>query len=226
MGRLIVIDGVDSSGKQTQAKLLAEGLRDRGYSVREITFPNYESDSSALVKMYLGGSFGDKPDDVNPYAASTFYAVDRYASMKIDWGKAINGDEVVIADRYVSSNIIHQAAKIQDEIEKAQFIEWLNDLEFEKLALPRPDITIFLDMPVKHALELMRERANKITGEAQKDIHENNTEYLYSSYNNAIGVCDKMNWTKISCVQNDKIKTILEINQEILSKVLDILTNS
>ncbi len=222
MGILIAIDGVDASGKQTQTELLLKRLRN-SREARLVSFPAYESDSSALVKMYLNGNFGKDPKDVSAYAASVFFAADRYATYKSDWGKAYNGGEVIIADRYVSSNMIHQAGKLDTEAEKLDFLNWLFDLEFVKLELPKPDITIFLDMPPEWGARLMRERANKITGKEQKDIHESNGEYLQKSYDNALFVAERYGWEIISCVDNGRLRTIEEIHEDIYDRISGII---
>ena len=159
MGILIAIEGTDSSGKQTQSELLYKKLCDEGINARLVSFPAYESDSSALVKMYLAGDFGNNPKDVNAYAASTFYAVDRFATFRKDWGKDYDNGTVIIADRYVPSNLIHQASKIDTVKEKKEFIEWIDELEYKHLGLPRPNVTLFLDMPVDTAQRLMAARS-------------------------------------------------------------------
>ena len=158
--KLIVIEGVDASGKQTQSDLLYAHLRSDGVSAAKIGFPNYGSASSALVKMYLNGEFGTDAEAINPYAASAFFAVDRVASIFGDWREKIENSDVVIADRYVTSNMIHQASKIKNEAEKRAFLDWLYDFEYEKLKLPKPNLVIFLDMPAESAMELMKKRPN------------------------------------------------------------------
>ena len=219
MGKLIAIDGVDASGKQTHCELLYEKLIKNGIKARKISFPMYESNSSALVKMYLSGEFGDKPEDVSAYAASSFFAADRFATYKTDWGKDYNSDTVIIADRYVSSNMIHQASKLSGD-EKNKFLEWLDHFEHEIYALPRSDITIFLDMPPEYGAMLMKDRENKFSKESQKDIHERNKEYLTESYKNACFIAQKYNWKKISCVKDNAIRTIDEINDEIYNIII------
>lgn len=220
MGKLIVLEGVDASGKATQAARLTENLRARGARVRQISFPNYESDSSALVRMYLGGAFGSAAGDVNAYAASAFYAVDRFASWRTDWGAFLDeADSVLVADRYVSSNMVHQAAKFNDPAEKAAFLQWVDDFEYEKLGLPRPAAVLFLDMPPAFARELMRERANKITGDAQKDIHERDAAHLTRAYENACAVAEQCGWHTVHCVQGGAVRTIDEIQNEIFEIV-------
>lgn len=222
MGKLIAIDGVDASGKQTHAEILFEKLKNMGKKVRLVSFPAYDKPSSALVKMYLSGDFGEKPEDVSAYAASTFFAADRFSTYRTDWGKDYEDDTIIIADRYVTSNMIHQASKLKKE-ERSEFLDWLDNFEYNIYSLPRPDVTIFLDMPPEFGAELMRERENKFSGESQKDIHERNKEYLKESYDNACFVAEKYSWQKISCVKDEKIRTIEEINEEIFNIVLGIL---
>lgn len=217
-GKLIVIEsGSDASGKATQSKLLFDRLKKENYNIRKIEFPNYKSESSALVKMYLNGDFGKDPEDVNPYVASTFYAVDRFASYKTEWKKFYEDGGIIIADRYTTSNMVHQASKINNMIEKDKFLEWLRDFEYKLYALPEPDCVIFLDMPTEYSKTLMEERKNKFTGADEKDIHEKNYNYLVESYNNALYVADKYNWNKINCVAMGKIKTVEEIHGKIYS---------
>lgn len=215
---LIVFEGVDSSGKETQSNLYFEYLKSKGIPALKITFPDYDSVSSALVKMYLGGEFGSSADDVSPYAASTFFAVDRFASYKKKWGKFLKDGGVVIADRYVTSNIIHQASKLKTEREKDEFIAWLQDFEYVKLGLPRPDKVIFLDMPPQFAKELMEKRKNKITGEEEKDIHEKDIKHIENAYNNACLISDKLSWTRIRCVSGG-IRSVEDIQEEIRKSV-------
>lgn len=218
MKKLIVVDGVDSSGKETNTNYIYELLKASGENVIKISFPNYISPSSSLVKMYLQGDFGENPNDVSAYAASIFYAIDRYASYKTLWG---DFDGIIVADRYTTSNMVHQAAKIDDEKEKEKFLEWLEDLEFEKLGIPRPDKIIFLNMPVWAAEQLMANRKNKITGENEKDIHEKNSEYLKKSYDNAMYVAKKFGWTVVDCTEGDRIKSLEEIQKELKKIVLE-----
>lgn len=224
MGILIAIDGVDASGKQTHTKMLYEKLKNEGRNVRLISFPDYESNSSSLVKMYLSGKFGDNPEDVNAYAASSFFAADRFASYKMNWKEEYEKeDTIIIADRYTSSNMIHQASKIDSEEEKNKFLMWLCELEFEIYEIPKPDITFFLDMPVKYAKKLMLNRENKFDSTQEKDIHERNSDYLEKSYSNACFIADKFSWQRVLCVKNEEIRTIDDINDEILNKVKEII---
>ena len=174
-GKLIAIEGLDGSGKATQAKLLAGYLAAQGLAVREVSFPDYGSDSSALVKMYLAGQFGQHPDDVNAYAASSFYAVDRYASYKKDWGSFYENGGIIIADRYTTSNAVHQAVKCAPQ-EREAFLRWLDDFEHDKLGLPRPDLVLYLDMPTERAVEMLRRREGET--HTKGDIHETDGAYL------------------------------------------------
>jgi len=218
-GRLIVIEGSDGSGKATQTKKLYDKLVKQNKKVKKVEFPNYKSESSALIKMYLSGEFGKNPDSVNPYASSTFYAVDRFASYKKDWEEFYLKGGIIIADRYTTSNMIHQAAKIKEVQAKDKFLNWLWDFEFEKFNLPVPDCVIFLDMPPKCSKSLMETRNNKFTGEKEKDIHENNYDYLLESYNNSKYISEKYGWNRIECTNEDKIKSIDQINDDIIKVI-------
>lgn len=213
MGKLIVIEGVDASGKATQTKCLYDRLSAEYDAVRQISFPDYNSDFAVPIKRYLAGDLGKHADDVNPYAASLFYAIDRYASYNRDWRKFYEHNGILIADRYVTSNLVHQAAKITGN--KHGFIHWLSDLEYDKLALPRPDLVLFLDMPPAYARQLMQNRANKFTGEMQKDIHENDSDYLERAYDNAMQIAAITGWQIVSCVTNGVVRPIEDIHEEI-----------
>lgn len=221
MGKIIVIEGTDSSGKQTQSEILFERLKNSKKIVKKISFPNYESPACEPVKMYLAGEFGKNPTEINPYAISTMYAIDRYASYKMDWEEFYKGDGILVTDRYTTSNMIHQASKIDEFNEKKIYLDWLEDLEYEKMEIPRPDIVIFLNMPPEAAIKLMSERKNKITGEKEKDIHESDSLYLKKSHKNACEVSKLEKWHEISCVDRfGRIKGIDEISEEIHSLLL------
>lgn len=222
-GKLIVIEGTDSSGKETQTRLLFERLKDEGKKVRKISFPNYDSPACEPVKMYLAGEFGDNAQEINPYPVSTMYAIDRYASFKKDWGNFYREEGIIITDRYTTSNMVHQASKLEGVLEKKEYLKWLEELEYEKMQLPKPDIVIFLNMPIETALKLMENRKNKITGEDKKDIHEKSSEYLRKSYENACEIAKMYNWKEINCVENGRLKTIEEINEEIYQAIFLIL---
>lgn len=223
MGKLIVIEGTDSSGKETQTKKLYERLANEVEKVRKISFPNYESPACEPVKMYLAGAFGDNALNVNPYPVSTMFAIDRYASYKMDWESFYNAGGIIVTDRYTTSNMVHQASKIENIDEKSKYLGWLEDLEYNKMGIPKPDLVIFLNMPTEMAVKLMEARKNKITGEEKKDIHEKDTPYLKKSYDNACDIAKKYNWQEIKCVENKRLKTIEEIGEEIYTLVKEIL---
>lgn len=223
MGKLIVIEGTDSSGKETQTRKLYERLEKEITNVRKLSFPNYKSPACEPVKMYLAGAFGDNALDINPYPVSTMFAIDRYASYKMDWEKFYQDGGIIVTDRYTTSNMVHQASKIESIDKKNEYLDWLEELEYSKMGIPRPDLIIFLNMPTEIAAELMAQRKNKITGEDIKDIHEKDISYLKKSYENACNIAKKYNWLEIKCVENGRLKTIDEIGEEIFSVVEKIL---
>ena len=217
MGKLIVIEGLDGCGKSTQLELLPEKLREKGIDVRSVSFPDYESNSSALIKMYLGGEFGSKPGDVNAYAASAFYAVDRFASFKTNWGEFYNGGGTVVAGRYTTSNAVHQASKLNSSLWE-DFLSWLYDFEYNKIGIPKPDMVIFLDMPTNVSQKLL---AGRYSGdENKKDIHERDVEYLNHCREAALFTAKFSNWQIINCAENDEPRSIEAISNDILDKVL------
>lgn len=227
LGKLFVIEsGSDGSGKATQTNLLYEHLKKDGYNVKKVEFPNYNSESSSLVKMYLRGDFGNKADDIDAYIASTFFAVDRYASYKTEWEDFYKRGGIVIADRYTTSNMVHQASKMNSNKDKDNFLEWLDNLEFGLYKLPRPEAVFFLDVPVEITEKLIESRKNKFTNEDKKDIHESDREYLIRTYENSKYVAKKYTWNIVSCVNNKEIKTIEEIHSDIYDKILDIIESS
>lgn len=219
MSKLIIIEGTDGSGKQTQSQKLYERLVHDNLKVKKISFPDYDSDSSSLVKMYLNGDFGKKPEDVNPYTASSFYGVDRFASYKMKWEKEYKEGYYIISDRYTTSNMVHQCSKISDSKDKNDFLTWLEDFEYNKLELPKPNMVIFLNVPIDYTVNLMKNRENKITGEEKKDIHESNVQYLKNSYYNALEIAKNKGWIIVDCVENNEMKTIDEIHELIYSKI-------
>lgn len=219
-GTLIVLEGLDGSGKATQAKLLAADLQAEGMQVREITFPDYASDSSALVKMYLSGQFGDKPDDVNAYAASSFYAVDRYASYKKDWGSFYHAGGVVIADRYTTSNAVHQCSKLPPE-QWESFLHWLFDYEFRLLGLPAPDRVIYLQVDPAVSQKLMTSRYHG--DESKKDVHEKDLEYLARSRKAAEFCAAHLGWKTVSCTEGDAMRSIEDIQAEVQGLAAEVL---
>ena len=217
MGKLIVIEGTDGSGKSTQFRLLTEAVEQAGYEFRKLVFPQYKEESSALIRMYLGGEFGDKPSDVNAYAASAFYAVDRYASYKKVWGQWYEEGGLVLSDRYTTSNAVHQASK-EPEAGRAGFLRWLYEFEYDKLGLPRPDLTIYLDVPTAYTEQLMRAR-EAATG-TSADIHEQDLGYLATCRQMGRTAAEYYGWTVIHCVRDGKMRSIEEIHEEILGRVM------
>lgn len=221
-GKLIVIDGTDASGKETQSRLLEKLLLSRGEKVMRLSFPNYEEEYCAPVKLYLQGAFGSDPNDVNPYAASTFYAVDRFCSYKQKWQGFYEAGGILVADRYTTSNAIHQGGKLTGEDQRA-FFSWLYDFEFQKIGLPKPDLVIFLDMPPELSQKLMAARANKATGEEQKDIHEKNLAYQRACYGAAQRAAQVYGWIKISCVNAaGELKSMEQITKEIEKQIPEV----
>ena len=220
MGKLIVLEGLDGSGKSTQLDRLFENLKKDGVNSKWVSFPNYDDDSSALVKMYLAGQFGKKPGDVNAYAASAFYAVDRYSSFKKDWGKHYNDGGVIVSGRYTTSNAIHQCSKLP-ESEWEDFLFWLYDFEYNKLGIPAPDKVIFLDMPTEISQKLMDKRYDANGG--HKDIHESDLEYLENCRKAALFTAKFSGWTIISCGKDGDPRTIEDIAVEVLEETRKIL---
>ena len=224
MGKLFVIDGTDGSGKQTQFEFLKNALDEKNIDYRTVSFPNYDSPSSSLVKMYLSGEFGENAQDVSPYVASTFYAADRYATFKKELEEYYNNGGIILADRYTTANMVHQAGKIKDEEERTKFIDWLFDLEFGIYNLPVPTKVFFLNMPIETARELMKNRENKFTHDTKKDIHERDEVHLKDAYNAACSLATKYDWCEIKCVENGKLKTREEIHEEIIKEVEKVLS--
>lgn len=213
-GKLIVLEGLDGSGKATQAAMLYEALAARGETVRKITFPDYDSQSSALVKLYLGGAFGDKPGDVNAYAASTFYSVDRYASYKTAWGAFYHAGGILVSDRYTTSNAVHQCAKLpQDEWDA--YLAWLFDLEYRKIAIPEPDLVVYLDVDPAVSQELMTWRYQG--HEEKKDIHEKDVDYLTHSRRAARYCAQNLGWKRVTCTENGAMRPREAIHADVLA---------
>ena len=223
MGNLFVVDGTDGSGKQTQFEKLKDRLSNAGIEYKTVSFPNYDSPSSSLVKMYLSGEFGENAKDVSPYIASTFYAADRYATFKKDLEEYYNNGGIILADRYTTANMVHQAGKIEDEAEREKFISWLFDLEFNIYGLPKPSKVFFLNMPPEKTIKLMEGRENKFSHNETKDIHERDKSHLIDSYNAACSVAKKYGWYEVKCCQNDEIRTIDDIHEEIYNEVKRVL---
>ena len=216
MGKLIVIEGTDGSGKSTQFKKLIQRLENEGRAFQQLEFPQYSEPSSALIKMYLGGEFGTKPSDVNAYAASAFFSVDRYASYKKVWGQWYEDGGLVVTGRYTTSNAVHQASKEKPEDQKA-FMQWLYEFEYDRLGLPAPDLVIYLDVPTDFTERMMRVREAATNTHA--DIHEQDLEYLATCRRTGKLAAEFYNWTVIQCVKDDEMRSIDDIHEEIYRHV-------
>lgn len=215
-GKIIVIEGLDGSGKATQTDLLYKKLLSQGKNVKKLTFPCYESESSALVRMYLGGELGSNPDSVNPYQASAFYAVDRVASFLKDWKSDYENGTIFLCDRYSTSNAIYQLSKL-NESEYEDFLNWLNDFEHNKLGIPRADYVVYLDMPTEVSQKLMSKRYKG--DEGKKDIHEKNEDFLRKCRNVASYCAKVLDWNVVLCAEKGEPKTIEEIANEVYSRI-------
>lgn len=218
--KIIVIEGLDGSGKATQTKILADKLIQNGLTVKKLEFPDYSNPSSSLVKMYLDGSFGDKPEDVNAYAASAFYAVDRVASFLQFWKADYENGSVILSDRYATSNIIYQMSKLDESLWES-FIEWQTDFEYNKLGIPQPDLVIYLDVEPEISQKLMEKRYNGDS--SKKDLHEKNLKFLLDCRKSAVYAAKKCGWIVINCCKNGEIKSIDEIAKEIDEATKNIL---
>ena len=220
MGKLIVIEGTDGSGKSTQFRRLTEHLEAKGKVFQKLVFPQYTEPSSALIRMYLGGEFGTKPTDVNAYAASAFYAVDRFASYKKGWGQWYEDGGLILSDRYTTSNAVHQASKVP-AAEQQEFLKWLYDFEYDRLGLPHPDLIIYLDVPTAFTEQLMRHREQETNTKA--DIHEQDTSYLATCRETGRAAAKFYGWTVIDCVRDGKMRSIEDIHEEICRHVANCL---
>lgn len=220
MGKLIVVEGLDGSGKSTQIELIKKNLQLKGLKYKQIKLPDYDDPSSTLVKMYLSGEFGSKPSDVNAYASSSFYAVDRFANFKRHWKNEYDNDYVILADRYTTSNCVHQCSKL-DESEWDNYIEWLYNYEFNQLMIPKPDLVIFLDMDPAISQKLMSSRYNG--DESKKDIHEKDVDYLKKCRKAAFYSADKLQWKIVKCYEGDNPLPIEKIAETISMLVDEVL---
>ena len=216
MGKLIVIEGTDGSGKSTQFKRMAERLEQENVAFRRLVFPRYSQESSALIRLYLGGAFGTKPGDVNAYAASAFYAVDRFASYKDDWGQWYNDGGLIFSDRYTTSNAVHQASKEPAE-KQGEFLKWLYEFEYDKLGLPRPDLVIYLDVPTDFTEKMMR--SSEAATNTSADIHEKDLTYLATCRQTGRMAAEFYGWKVIHCVKDGQMRSIEDIHEEIYSLV-------
>ena len=216
MGKLIVLEGTDGSGKSTQFQRLTDRLSKEGRQFQKLVFPQYSEPSSALIRMYLGGEFGARPSDVNAYAASAFYSVDRYASYKKVWGQWYESGGLVVSDRYTTSNAVHQTSKEPPE-KQSDFLKWLYDFEYSKLGLPRPDLVVYLDVPTDFTEKMMRSR--EAATHTHADIHEQDLEYLATCRRTGRAAAEYYGWTVIGCVKNGAMRSIDDIHEEIYRHV-------
>lgn len=216
MGKLIVIEGTDGSGKSTQFRLLTDRLESEQVKFQKLVFPQYSEPSSALIRMYLGGEFGKSPSDVNAYAASAFYSVDRYASYRKVWEKWYEEGGLVVSDRYTTSNAVHQASK-EPEDKREDFLNWLYDFEYDKLGLPRPDLVIYLDVPTDFTEKMLRHRESET--HTQADIHEQDMQYLATCRRMGRAAAEHYGWTVIRCVRDGAMRSMEDIHEEIYRHV-------
>lgn len=219
-GKLIVFEGTDGSGKATQSRLLCERLARENIPYQHINFPRYGKPSAAMVQEYLDGNLGKHPGDVNAYAASLFYAMDRYASYKQDWGGYYEAGGLLIADRYTTSNAVHQASKLPDG-EREQFLDWLFGFEYGLLGLPEPSLVFYLDVPTEVTERLMRERERATHTAA--DIHEADDAYLRECRENARGVAARCGWQSVDCTRYGQMRGIEDIHEEVYARVKALL---
>ena len=219
-GKLIVLEGIDGSGKSTQYKLLCDRFRAEGIDYHNIVFPRYNEESSALIRMYLSGAFGKNPADVNAYAASAFYAVDRFASYRTDWGEIYENGGVILSDRYATSNAVHQGAKLKNE-ELPEFFDWLYDLEYVKMGLPKPDLVIYLKVDIKTSLERMEHRQQRTN--TKGDIHETDVDYLKNCLRVGDMAAAHYGWHCIECARNGIVREKDEKHEEIFKTICEVL---
>lgn len=216
MGKLIAFEGIDGSGKSTQFRRMTERLSGMGREFRRLVFPRYSEPSCALVNLYLQGRFGSRPEDVNPYVSSSFFAVDRIASYLEDWGPYYRAGGLLLTDRYTTSNAIHQGSKLAPE-QRDAYYRWLFDYEYRLLELPRPDAVIYFDMPVETSMELLRRRQSQ-TGE-KADIHEQDPHFLENSRASAHQAARLEGWTIIDCAPGGQLRTEQDIHEEVFARI-------
>lgn len=220
--KFIAIEGLDGSGKETQTNLIYNKLKETQNNILKLSFPDYNSDSSTLVKMYLNGEISKNAEEINAYAASSFYSADRYISFIKKWKKQYKSGSIILTDRYTTSNQIYQTAKL-DKKNWAEFVEWIEDFEYKKLGLPSPDLVIFLNVPVEVSQKLMLKRYSG--DESKKDIYESDVDFLKKCYNSAMFCAKKLNWKVINCTKNNEIKTIDQIHNDVMKTVNEFLKN-
>lgn len=221
-GKLIVLEGIDGSGKSAQYRRLCERMERDKIAYNHIVFPRYEKESSALIRLYLGGAFGSRPGDVNAYTASTFYAVDRFASYRDDWGKIYESGGLILSDRYTTSNAVHQGSKLPDE-ELPAFFDWLRDLEYKKMGLPEPDLVLYLDVDLETSRRRMRKREEK--NHTSADIHEQDSDYLARCLRTAELACQHYGWTRVPWQKDGRERDVDEKNAELYDIILRAIGN-
>lgn len=214
--KLIIIEGLDGSGKSTQTELLEKYFKNNSVDYKKIKLPDYDSPSSTLVNMYLGGEFGKNASDVNAYAASAFYAVDRFASYKLKWKDDYDKGTIILADRYATSNSIYQMEKIP-AAKWDEYLKWTEDFEYNKIGIPRPDLVIFLDMPVEISQKLMTSRYKG--DESKKDVHEVNVDFLNACRKSALYAAEKQGWKVVSCSDGENPYSIEDIHNTVVDIV-------
>ena len=223
MSKLIIMEGLDGSGKSTQTALLEKYFEENSIEYKKIKLPDYDSHSSTLVNMYLGGEFGRDADAVNAYAAGAFYAVDRFASYKLKWKKEYMDGVLILADRYATSNSIYQMEKL-DRSEWDSYLDWSEDFEYNKIGIPKPDAVIFLDMPVEISQKLMTSRYGG--DEGKKDVHEADVEFLKRCRESALYAAEKQGWNVVSCSDGEQPYSIEEIHSAVIAIIEEELKNA
>jgi len=220
LGNLIVFEGIDGSGKSTQFEMMCKRFLSENRQFKRLVFPRYNEPSSALIKMYLGGEFGDSPDSVNAYAASSFFAVDRYASFVQDWREYYENGGLILTDRYTTSNALHQGAKITAK-KREHFFKWLYDYEFNLIGLPSPDMVLYMDIDAETAAERLRHREAETDTNA--DIHESDMEYLHNCADSGRQAAALYGWHSIKCMSSSLERTTDEIHTEAYNKLYGLL---
>jgi len=213
-GKIVVIEGLDGSGKATQAELLCEQLNSRGQRLRKLSFPCYGQESSALARMYLDGEFGEHPQDVSAQAASVLFACDRFASFRKDWHRDYEEGALLVCDRYTTSNAVYQAGKLDESLQH-EFLEWLFDFEYRLMGIPEPDLVLYLDIPAELSEHLLSQR---YTGDASKmDIHERDLLYQRRCRSAAMRCAAAQNWQIVDCTRDNAMKPAPVILEELMS---------
>ena len=221
-GKFIIIEGTDGSGKATQTALLLQRLKEDGYATETIDFPRHGEPSAKLVDLYLNGFFGEAAK-IDPRFISSFYAIDRLLH-KEKMEKWLSEGKVVIGDRYVTSNIGHQGAKIKNLAEREKLFQWIYNLEYQEMVLPQPDLIIFLHVPTKTAVQLIeKKKKREYIVVTNKDGHEKNIDYLKAAENSYLHAAKLFKWKVIECVENGQLLIIEKINDKIWEAVSEVL---